>query len=422
MKKDAEQLQTSLQRAEQGERIEGKLAPLVQTATLLSSLAEAPPPPPNQLLSGRHRFLTEAAHIRASKPAYPRRIGWKPTGMRLAGAMVAVILVMGMIFGAGYAAADSLPGDPLYALKLATETARLQWIASPEARADLTVTLVAERLDEITRLMEQRQAVDRPTTNRAKEQLAQALLAIQQVEGQAVLQAAQRLENTLQVREQTMRQAASTLLQAEQAPVLELLREMNRVRQELHTGQGEPNQQLPRLRPETPPALPATPEPAGQPSLGSPQEDRPLGPAPSIEPDLGPGPQRDDRPAGPGPSGDLYSGSGPKGEERPTRSQPLPGEPKQPDEPQPAEDPGPGSGSQPTEDPGSGPGSEPNADPGSGPGSQPAQDPGSGPGSQPNKDPSSGPGQQPAGDPDRQSAPNPQPSPGSGTDTGKGKP
>ena len=197
MNKDAEQLQASLQRAENGERIEGKLAPLVQTAALVSSLAEPPPPAPNQLLSGRHRFLTEAARLRAGTTAPRRRIAWKPAGLRLAGALVAVILVLGLIFGAGYAAADSLPGEPLYALKLAAETARLQWTADSEARADLTLTLVAERLDEITGLLERHRAVDEPITNRAKEQLAQALLAVHQLEGQAALRASQRLANTL---------------------------------------------------------------------------------------------------------------------------------------------------------------------------------------------------------------------------------
>jgi hypothetical protein len=440
MKKDAEQLQASLQRAEKRERIEGKLASLVQTATLVSSLAESPPPPPNQLLSGRRRFLTEAARIRAAKTTPPQRAAWKPAGIRLAGALVAVVLVLGLIFGAGYAAADSLPAEPLYALKLATEAVRMQWTVDPEARADLTLTLVAKRLDEITRLMEQRRAVDDPITNRAREQLAQALLAVQQVEGQAALVASQRLENTLQVREQTMRHATSTLPQAEQAPVLELLREMNRVRQELHTGQGEPNQEQPRLRSGTPPALPGAPEPAGQPSPGAQREPRPLGPAPSMEQDSGPGPQRDGRPAGSGPNRDPDPGPDPRAEEGPARPQQSPVGPQQPDEPDPAGAPGSGPGSQPDEDPGSGPGSQPDADPGPGPGSQPDGDPGSGPGSQPDGDPGSGPGSQPDGDqgsgsgsqtdqdpgsgagsqPDED--PGSQPSTGTGTNTGNGKP
>ncbi|MGD9144622.1 MAG: DUF5667 domain-containing protein [Anaerolineae bacterium] len=406
MKKDAEQLQAYLQRAEDGERIEGKLAPLVQTATLVSSLAEQPPPPPNQLLSGRQRFLTEAARIRASKATPLRRVWWQPAGMRLAGALVAVVLVLGLIFGAGYAAADSLPGEPLYALKLATEAARLQWTADPEARAGLTLTLMAERLDEITRLIEQRRVVDEPIANRAREQLAQAFLAVQQVEGEAAVLASQRLGNILQVREQTLKQAASTLPQAEQTPVLKLLQEMNRVRQELHTGQGEPNQEQPRLRPETP---------TGQPGAGTQREDKPWGPTPSMEPDQRPGPQRDDGPAESGPKRDPHPGSGPNEEERPVRPQQSPAGPQQPDEPHPAGTPGSGPGSQPDEDPGSGPGPRPDSDPGSGPGSQPDEDPGSGPGSQSGEDPGSGPGSQPDEDPGSGPGSQPGEDPGSGS-------
>lgn len=464
MNKDAEQLQAYLKRAEDWERIESRLAPLVQTATLVSSLAGQPPPPPNQLLAGRQRFLTEAERIRASKTAPLRRGTWKPAGMRLAGALVAMVLVLGLIFGAGYAAADSLPGEPLYALKLATEAARMQWTVEPEARVDLTLTLVAERLDEITRLVEQRRGVDEAITNRATEQLAQAFLAVQQMEGQAALLASQRLENTLQGREQAMRHAASTLPQAEQAPVLELLREMNRVRQELHTGQVEPSQEQPNLRPETPPGLPAGPEATGQPSPGAQREAKPLEPAQSREPDQGPGPQRDDRPAGSAPNRDLGPWPGPRVEEGPTRAQPSPIGPQQPDEPQqpneshPAEAPGSGPGSQPDEDPGSGPGSQPDAgsgpgpgpqpdedqgcgpgsqpddgpgsgpgfqpgeDPGSGSRSQPDEDPGSGPGSQPGGNPGSGPGSQPTGGSDPTGGPSSEPSTGTGTDTGNGKP
>ncbi len=407
MKRDAEELQATLQRAEDGERIEGKLAPLVQTATVVSSLAGQPPPPPNQLLSGRQRFLTEAARIRAKKAAPPRRVAWQPAGMRLAGALGAVVLVLSLIFGAGYAAADSLPGEPLYALKLATEATRLQWTTDPEARADLALTLVGERLDEITRLIEERRGVDEAIANRATEQLAQAFLAVQQVEGQAAALASQRLGDVLQIREQTLRHAASTLPQAEQAAVLALLREMNRVRQELHTGQGEPNREQPRQQQETP---------TGQPGPGAKREDKPLGPAPARELDQGPGPQRDDRTEGSGPNRDPDPTSGPNEEERPARPQQSPAGPQQLEEPHPDGNPESGPGSQPDEDSGSGPGSQPDAGPGSGPGSQPDEDPGSGPGSQPGEDPGSGPGSQPDEDPG--SGPGSQPGEGPGSGSG----
>jgi hypothetical protein len=465
MKKDAEQLQLSLQRATHGEEIKGKLASLVKTAQLASSLAELPPPPPNQLVAGRQRFLSEAARIRDGETAAPRGLAWKPATLRLAGALAAVVLIFGLIFGAGQAAADSLPGGPLYPLKLAIEASRMQWTGNPEARADLATVLVKERLDEITELVGRRQTVDEPMANRVREQLALALQAMHQLDGQAALRARQRLENTLRVQEQAMTQAARTLPAAEQGPVQDLLREINRVRQELQSGQGEPEGEQHRLGSGTPPEAPGAPSPAGQPGA-SPQGHGVVGaPEPDERPGPGPGAQPEDQPTGPKPEIDAGSGPGPWPDERPAR-------PQQPAGPKPDEDSGSGSGSsgqpdgsQPGGDPGSGSGSDgqpdgsqPGGDPGSGSGSggqpdgsQPGCDPGSGPGSggqpggsQPGGDPGSGSrsggqpsGPQPGGDPGSGSGPQPTAEPqspesagtagsqspqGTDTDPGKGRP
>lgn len=416
MNKDAEQLHESLQRAARGERIEGEMAPLVQTAQLASSLAEPPPPPPNQLAPGRQRFLTEAARVRASRTDAGKRVIWMPGMLRLAGAFLAVVLVLGTFLGVGQAAAGSLPGEPLYALKTTVEEIRVAWTTNPEAQAGLSSSLVAERLDEIIRLVEQGQSVEEPTINRVKEQLARALQATQQVEAQAALQSSQQLESTLRVQAQAMQRALDAQPRVEQRAVRDLLREIERVRQELHSGQGEPNGDQQRLRMETPADLPDAPDPTGQP---------------------GPGPRPEGTPNRPEPSPDTGSGAGPWPDERPTRPpqpegtgmdrQPTPGPGSQPPAgPQQGEDPGSGTGPQQPADPqptgepgtGSGPqqpaGPQPTEDPGSGNGSHSGDDPGSGSGDQPEGDPGSGPGsQQPGG------TQSPEPA---GTDPGGGKP
>jgi uncharacterized membrane protein YgcG len=411
MNKDAEQLQLALERAAHSDKVEHELASLVQTAQLASSLAALPPPPPNQLVAGRQRFLSEAARIRADKMVAPRVWAWKPATLGLAGTLAAVVLILGLIFGAGQAAADSLPGDPLYTLKLAIEASRMQLTTNREARADLATILLEERLDEITKIVGRGQSVDEPTANRVREQLVLALQAIHQLDGRAALRATQKLENTLRVQEQAITQAASTLPAAGQGPVQELLREINRVRQELQTGQGEPDGDQHRLGSGTPPEAPGAQSPAGQPGAG-PQGHGVVGtPEPDERPGLGVGEQPEDKPSGPEPDIETGSGPGPWPGERPSR-------PQQPAGPKPGEAPGTGPGGQPD-------GSQPGGDSGSGSGSggqpdgsQGSGDSGSGSGSGGQPD-----GSQPGGDPDSGSGSGGQPDgsqPGGDPDSGSG--
>jgi hypothetical protein len=426
MNKDAEQLQASLQRAAGGERIEGEMASLVRTAQLASSLAAPPPPPPNKLALGRQRFLTEAAHVRASRTESRRRVTWMPGTLRLAGAFLAVVLVLGAILGVGQAAADSLPGEPLYALKLTAETIRVNWTTNPEARADLSSDLVAERLAEITRLIEQGQPVAQPTVSRAKEQLALALQDTQQAEAQAALQSSQKLETTLRMGEQAMRRALDAQAQIEQRAVQELLRGIERIRRELYSGQGEPQGDQP--------CLPAAPDPTTQPGPGPRSEATPARTEPTPDTGAGAGPWPGERPTRPphpqGTGMDEAHTPGP-GAQQPAgpRQGEKPGseaDPQQPPDPQPTGGPGSGSGPQqpagpqPTGDPGSGSGQQ------QPPGPQPTDDPGPGSGTQPNDDPGSGSGHPPVEDPGSDADPQQpggtqQPDP-TGTDPGGRKP
>jgi hypothetical protein len=265
--------------------------------------------------------------------------------MRLAPALIAAILVFGLVFGVGQAAAASLPGEPLYELKLASEEVRLGLTQDPESRAKFRVILAEERLEEISALVEQGRAVDDSAVARAQQQLTQAFEAAAQGEKGAAPWAFQRLMAAIQKHRRTMLSAASALPEGDQEPLRQLLREMDRVRQELHVGQGVPAEEPERMRYGTPPESEDLPDPSEQPGPGpGPQATHgPFGPQP-VNPS-GPGPQPTAaivepdptaRPSGPSPvaqpgAGEsqptpVPTGTGPAGVPNPGDSDPSQGQ------------------------------------------------------------------------------------------------
>ena len=181
--------------------------------------------------------------------------------IKLAGALIATLLVFGMVFGVGQAAAASLPGDPLYGLKLTAEQARLELTSDPEAKAEYAAELAQNRLGEIAQMVASGEEVDRETAFAAQQQISLAFQAMNQVSGdeQLKFQARNRLENVIQSQHQVMASEVDASPQ-QQEPVRALMRSMVRVRAELQTGQGteaEIDRQYPELS-----------EPSGQSGAG----------------------------------------------------------------------------------------------------------------------------------------------------------
>jgi len=75
----------------------------------------------------------------------------KPAPM-LVRALVVGVVAVGMLGGATVASADSLPDDPLYAVKLAGEQLRLAIAVNPADRAAVELSIAEHRLDEAERL------------------------------------------------------------------------------------------------------------------------------------------------------------------------------------------------------------------------------------------------------------------------------
>src|SRR3989454_1104474 len=109
----------------------------------------APTADPALRLRARNRMLASAANRRRR---WNRRIGlprpvWRLT---LAGACLAALMVASLT--AAVASGDSLPGDPLYAVKLGVERAQLATTFDSGARARLQLHFADVRLDEAQRL------------------------------------------------------------------------------------------------------------------------------------------------------------------------------------------------------------------------------------------------------------------------------
>jgi hypothetical protein len=132
----------------------------------LTHLYAQVPPPPGGLAAGKERLLIEAARLRESTPAasrdvrrmdairLQRRSNVKLTlAYRLIAAVLAIILGTTAIGGGtALVAADSLPGDVLYRVKLATEDFQLTLAADAATQAGLYLDFATERASEMAQL------------------------------------------------------------------------------------------------------------------------------------------------------------------------------------------------------------------------------------------------------------------------------
>jgi hypothetical protein len=435
-RREAERLEVALQAAARGETVEGPLTPLIQMAGQLAVLTEPAPPPPYGLQPGRQRFLAEAARRRDESFYRPGARASVAGFVKLAGALIATLLLFGLVFGVGKALAGGLPGEPLYAFELAIEDVRTTLTTDPQAKANLSVALAEERLDEIVALLEEGQIPADSALDRTTQQLRMALEVAVEAGNSTAVGALLRLELAIQQREQTMAAVMGSLAEAERARLQKVLQVMEQVRLAARAGQEDPDGLRWRLRKGMPldPALQPDPSHTPKPNPSpAPQGAHPTqrpgvspvpdpsptgrsgGPRPTPQPGAGasPGPRPTHTASGEGPG----TAGGPGKAQQPTRD----AGPKPTDEPR---------GSQPTDQPGAGPGSDAESTPmpvGAGPterpaGSQPTGQAGEGPGSGPQ--PTAGTGQpyqtdEPEPDPETQPTGEP-PGPGPGDEPGRG--
>ncbi|MEM4723873.1 MAG: DUF5666 domain-containing protein [Candidatus Hadarchaeum sp.] len=133
-----------------------ELEPLLRLAFQLKSLQQEQVPPPAALQRGRQKLLSEVARLRASEAekAQKRHFSLLPNLQSLMRRSVATIvlvtLLLSAVLGAGTVAASakSLPGDPLYAVKRATEEFQLLITFDRQAKVKLMQKLDERRREE----------------------------------------------------------------------------------------------------------------------------------------------------------------------------------------------------------------------------------------------------------------------------------
>jgi len=129
-----------------------ELKPLLQTA-LVAQKTSAVQPRPEFKARARYEFRSALQEIapRKSRPLF----GWKPQWATVIITVLVLILAGG---GTVAAAGNSMPDEPLYPVKLATEQARLTLTPSDIGKAQLAAELADKRINEIIYLADKGKA------------------------------------------------------------------------------------------------------------------------------------------------------------------------------------------------------------------------------------------------------------------------
>jgi len=189
---------------------------------------ETVPEAPGGLAAGRERLLAVAARQRArgvgatsaTRTATTRTAGRK---MKLifATRLIAVLLVVvvGMAaLGGGvvWAAGDSLPGDLLYPVKLATEDVRLALTSAPADQVDLALRFVEERAEEVRTLVEAGRQVPDETIARMERHIERALIQVAWVSDEEMTGLLTRVAERTRAQAQVLEQVRATAPQQAQ--------------------------------------------------------------------------------------------------------------------------------------------------------------------------------------------------------------
>jgi hypothetical protein len=201
----------------------------------LDALRDVPERDPERAAAGRRAYLEAVEEMKApvSAAGTERHIGWMPKTRKERSPMFSfarILIVLALALGgtgttAAYAAQSSLPGDPLYGVKLALEDLRLNLTRDPEQEVLLLEDLVETRLQEISAMLQQGTPINLQSMTRLENHLRLALQQSAQLDDPQLIQTMQqirtRTEEQLRILQQLQTNAPpdqeETLRQTEQA-------------------------------------------------------------------------------------------------------------------------------------------------------------------------------------------------------------
>lgn len=129
-----------------------ELEPLLQTALLAKGAVDIKPRPEFRARA-RYQFQSELREMELKRER--RFFGWQP---RWATVVIAVVVLLVAGSGTVMAASNSMPDEPLYPVKLATEAVRVALTPSDLGKAELYVKLADKRVAEIARMADKGKA------------------------------------------------------------------------------------------------------------------------------------------------------------------------------------------------------------------------------------------------------------------------
>ncbi len=192
-----------------------ELEPLLQTA-LLTKRASATKPRPEFRERARYQLRSALQEMEEKRERRSFFFGWQPRWATVAIAALVFLLASG---GTVTAANNSMPDEPLYPVKLATETVRLTLTPSALGKAELYVKLVDKRVVEIIRMADKgkMEHVER-TAQRLNTYLVMAANLAVPREGEAVVPLAPAPEEVLAPAPRAVPEEVPTPLVAEEPP------------------------------------------------------------------------------------------------------------------------------------------------------------------------------------------------------------
>jgi hypothetical protein len=178
----------------------------------LSALQSIPPRSQDAEKSGRARFLEEAATLRQNGLASRQKrhlngramfpLLFSRTTRPIWMTVVAVFMAIALILGSGgavvYASQGSLPGQPLYPVKLFSEDLRLNLANDPQSQLHLNLEFANRRLDEIDRLAATGQEPTNDVIDRLQKELDNSIQGTTGLNDNDAIKVLENLRNNLQ--------------------------------------------------------------------------------------------------------------------------------------------------------------------------------------------------------------------------------